>query len=183
VKLIAFQHCTRCICGIGDFAASGVFSSVQPASDLQSRRRRRAGDQLYDWSRNRASGSPRQLDEMNENSRCSTLFHLLVPGGKWQTATPRAPPRSANFCSSQLPEPQPPSVAAAAVGCDQDSLLRVRGTGVCPSARHQPRIEATAKAAGVVIGSRRSQNPRCGRCRRSRRETREERPIPGSRAR
>ena len=22
------------------------------------------------------------LEEMNENSRCSTLFHLLVPGGK-----------------------------------------------------------------------------------------------------
>ena len=22
---------------------------------------------------------------MNENSRCSILFHLLVPGGKWQT--------------------------------------------------------------------------------------------------
>ncbi|HEX7843094.1 MAG TPA: hypothetical protein VF469_36725, partial [Kofleriaceae bacterium] len=31
------------------------------------------------------SGRPRQLMEMNENSRCSTLFHLLVPGGKWLT--------------------------------------------------------------------------------------------------
>ncbi len=27
----------------------------------------------------------RQLLELNENCRCSTLFHLLVPGGKWLT--------------------------------------------------------------------------------------------------
>jgi hypothetical protein len=28
------------------------------------------------------SGLPRQLVEMKLNSRCSILFHLLVPGGK-----------------------------------------------------------------------------------------------------
>ena len=28
------------------------------------------------------NGFPRQLMVMNENSRCSILFHLLVPGGK-----------------------------------------------------------------------------------------------------
>src|ERR1035437_5209065 len=26
---------------------------------------------------------------MKENNRCSTLFHLLVPGGKWQTVSLR----------------------------------------------------------------------------------------------
>src|SRR5580693_5247370 len=31
------------------------------------------------------NGRPRQLIEMKEKSRCSTLFHLLVPGGKWLT--------------------------------------------------------------------------------------------------
>ena len=31
------------------------------------------------------SGLPRQLRLMKQNSRCSILFHLLVPGGKWQT--------------------------------------------------------------------------------------------------
>ena len=31
------------------------------------------------------SGRPRQFIVMNENSRCSILFHLLVPGGKWLT--------------------------------------------------------------------------------------------------
>src|SRR5262245_33093115 len=31
------------------------------------------------------SGRPRQFWLMNEKSRCSILFHLLVPGGKWHT--------------------------------------------------------------------------------------------------
>ena len=30
-----------------------------------------------------SSGRPRQFWGMWENRRCSTLFHLLVPGGKW----------------------------------------------------------------------------------------------------
>jgi hypothetical protein len=30
------------------------------------------------------SGRPRQFIVMAENSRCSALFHLEVPGGKWQ---------------------------------------------------------------------------------------------------
>ena len=29
-----------------------------------------------------SSGCPRQFRLMKENSRCSILFHLLVPGGK-----------------------------------------------------------------------------------------------------
>ena len=35
------------------------------------------------------SGRPRQFFVMWENSRCSILFHLLVPGGKWQTVIAR----------------------------------------------------------------------------------------------
>ena len=31
------------------------------------------------------SGRPRQFIEMWENNRCSILFHLEVPGGKWHT--------------------------------------------------------------------------------------------------
>src|SRR5258708_33488672 len=38
---------------------------------------------------------------MNENSRCSILFHLLVPGGKWQTEI-SSPISSASFCSSHF---------------------------------------------------------------------------------
>ena len=32
-----------------------------------------------------SSGLPRQLRLTKLNMRCSILFHLLVPGGKWQT--------------------------------------------------------------------------------------------------
>src|SRR3990172_1862449 len=61
------------------------------------------------------NGSPRQFEEMKENKRCSILFHLLVPGGKWQTDRHR-PVSSASFCSSSfqrrkreplLPPPSP----------------------------------------------------------------------------
>ena len=31
------------------------------------------------------SGLPRQFWLMKANKRCSILFHLLVPGGRWQT--------------------------------------------------------------------------------------------------
>jgi len=30
-------------------------------------------------------GFPRQLRVIKENRRCSIVFHLLVPGGKWHT--------------------------------------------------------------------------------------------------
>ena len=36
-----------------------------------------------------ASGRPRQARVIWENSRCSILFHLDVPGGKWQTVISR----------------------------------------------------------------------------------------------
>ena len=32
------------------------------------------------------SGLPRQFWLMKEKSRCSILFHLLVPGGRWVTS-------------------------------------------------------------------------------------------------
>src|SRR5262249_29230830 len=47
------------------------------------------------------SGFPRQFWLMNENRRCSILFHLLVPGGKWQTET-SIPVSSANRCNSHF---------------------------------------------------------------------------------
>src|SRR5437762_14188337 len=38
---------------------------------------------------------------MNEKSRCSILFHLLVPGGRWLTAM-STPSSLASFCSSRF---------------------------------------------------------------------------------
>jgi hypothetical protein len=43
------------------------------------------------------SGRPRQARVIWENSRCSILFHLDVPGGKWQQviSSPVSPARPA----------------------------------------------------------------------------------------
>src|SRR6266404_3201704 len=48
------------------------------------------------WLRN---GLPRQFLVMWHNIRCSILFHLLVPGGKWQIVM-RNPVVSANCCKA-----------------------------------------------------------------------------------
>src|SRR5215469_18907439 len=45
------------------------------------------------------SGLPRQFLLIKANSRCSILFHLLVPGGKCNTVIP-VPSPSAKICSS-----------------------------------------------------------------------------------
>ena len=45
------------------------------------------------------NGRPRQFMVIWENSRCSILFHLLVPGGKWQTVI-SSPVSAANAASS-----------------------------------------------------------------------------------
>src|SRR5258708_4540486 len=47
------------------------------------------------------SGCPRQLRLMYEKSRCSIVFHLLVPGGKWLVVIVR-PVRLASCCSSHF---------------------------------------------------------------------------------
>src|SRR5665811_2251416 len=44
-------------------------------------------------------GLPCQLRVIWENSRCSILFHLLVPGGRWQTLISR-PVSAASAASS-----------------------------------------------------------------------------------
>src|SRR5229473_2004890 len=80
---------------------------------------------------------------MKENNRCSTLFHLLVPGGKWQIVSV-SPVWSAKRCNSHFhrrrrqPLLPPPS---AVISSRRAPRYRWR-----PSARHHPRIEATAKA-------------------------------------
>ena len=58
--------------GIGNFDAFGIFVFVQFGADFEAGVGCGRGDQ-------------RQLMVMNEKRRCSILFHLLVPGGKWHT--------------------------------------------------------------------------------------------------
>src|ERR1017187_4298736 len=80
---------------------------------------------------------------MKENNRGWTLFHLLVPGGKWQTEIER-PVSSANFCSSNFqsrnrePLLPPPSAVISNTRANEYKAL--------PSLRHHPRMDATANA-------------------------------------
>src|SRR5258708_4064852 len=50
------------------------------------------------------SGRPRQFLAMKLHRRCSTLFYLLVPGGKWQTEISRLerPPMRADCDGHRL---------------------------------------------------------------------------------
>jgi len=68
-------------------------------------------------------GLPRQFCEMKLNRRCSILFHLLVPGEKWQTWI-ESPVSSARRCSSafhrrrRFPfEPPQSAVIVSVVAC------------------------------------------------------------------
>jgi len=56
-----------------------------------------------------------------ENSLCSILFYLLVPGGRWQTVI-RRPVSAANFANSIFQAPDPGSVGTTAVGADQQPV-------------------------------------------------------------
>ena len=62
---------------IGNLDAFGIFLFVQLGAHLEAGICCRRGDQLDD----RAIA----MVVMKEKRRCSILFHLLVPGGRWQT--------------------------------------------------------------------------------------------------
>src|SRR6266850_1501088 len=65
-------------------------------------------------------GLARQFWLMKEKSRCSILFHLLVPGGRWLTMMSR-PSSVSQLLQLAFPQPHPRAVAAAAVRGDQQS--------------------------------------------------------------
>lgn len=69
---------------IGDDHAFRIVGVVEFGANLQAAARLGAGDEVDDDLMT-TSGRPRQSMVMNENRRCSILFHLRVPGGKWQT--------------------------------------------------------------------------------------------------
>src|SRR4030042_6960984 len=90
------------------------------------------------------SGFPRQFMAMWEKRRCSILFHLLVPGGKWQTVTAR-PVRLAKRCNSHLHNRSPgPLLPPASAGINREVAARYAGR---PITFHQRRRALTAKLA------------------------------------
>jgi hypothetical protein len=56
---------------------------------------------------------------MKQNRRCSILFHLLVPGGKWQTVIVSL---IASADSAQLSTDARNGIAAATVSADHQTL-------------------------------------------------------------
>src|SRR5687767_1687087 len=90
------------------------------------------------------SGLPRQFIAICENRRCSILFHLLVPGGKWQTEIDK-PVRLANFCSSHFHNRnRDPLLPPASAVIRRSFAPAYAGR---PISFHQRRIELTAKLA------------------------------------
>ena len=82
---------------------------------------------------------------MWENSRCSILFHLLVPGGKWQTVI-ASPVRVGQLLQLPLPQPDARRRCSRRVGGDQQRLacgIRARAPSCC----HHRRMACTAKLA------------------------------------
>src|SRR5450759_3857024 len=93
-------------------------------------------------------GFPRQLTLMKLKRRCSILFHLLVPGGKWRTwmARPVLLGESLQLC---FPEAEAIAVTAAAVGCDREG----GGVGVALLAEVFPPAQdrVDRELGGVVV--------------------------------
>src|SRR5712691_3755258 len=90
------------------------------------------------------SGRARQFLEIWENSRCSILFHLEVPGGKWQQviSSPVWAARAARpvFHAPAWYPLDPPASAVT-------SSRRAPGYRSLPRVSHQQRIDSTANAA------------------------------------
>src|SRR3974377_2553321 len=90
------------------------------------------------------SGLPRQLMEMWANNRCSILFHLLVPGGRWHAVILRpvaAARRASSVFHSRVRYPLEPPPSA---------LIITRGAGGYmgfPTSRHQVAMVLTANSA------------------------------------
>ena len=125
---------------VGDFDADRVEVLVKFCVDGQSG----AGGGRRDGLDDLVNGRPRQFIEMWENSRCSILFHLLVPDGRWHTVIVRpvvaASSASSVFhCRVRYPLEPPPSRRSAAG--------KAFGCNVFPAFRHQVAMVFTANAA------------------------------------
>ena len=107
---------------VADLDSFGVFGVVEFGVDVQPGAGDGRGDQVdHDLVAGQGTAAP--VREMWLNRRCSILFHLEVPGGKWQTVIVEA---GARRRARRVPLPQPGAIAvgAARVGGDQKSSQR-----------------------------------------------------------
>src|ERR1700757_133856 len=99
-------------------------------------------------TRSLTSGLARQFWLMKEKRRCSILFHLLVPGGRWLTTMSR-PSSLASFCNSRFhSRTREPLLPPPAIGGDQQSA----GVGVArPPDGLPPLADAVHREGGRIM--------------------------------
>ena len=90
---------------IGDRDAARILAGVESDPHAQARPTVGGPDEAHD-GRQSTSGVPGQFIAICEKSRCSIVFDLLVPGGKWATVMARSV-RFASRRSSHCREAQP----------------------------------------------------------------------------
>ena len=71
--------------GVRDLLGGAVLLPIERRAHAQPGRRGDAADQVDNDLRGSPAVGLASCWVMWQNMRCSILFHLLVPGGKWQT--------------------------------------------------------------------------------------------------
>ena len=115
MKSVSFDLALAQFC-VAHLAPFFIAVLIQPRMHFQPGLRRRPGNRLDHHFRTHQRLA-RPVPVMWQNIRCSILFHLLVPGGKWQTGSPgpSRPPSPATAPSTTVPI----AVAPPGVGRDQ----------------------------------------------------------------
>ena len=141
MKCVAFQVDARHLC-LAHFTSRWVSAAVQSAGDFQSLRRGCSGDEMDD----RFVVPHRLTAPIRRDEGKQPVLDLVPFAGAGRKMTHR----NAQSCligkvlQFQFPQPQPPPVASAPIGRDQNRLrIRINTSAL---KRHQPRMEATAKA-------------------------------------
>ena len=128
--------------GVRDLVTDGIPTPIETASDGQALSRGRLRDQLHD----RLVVAQRFAAPVRGDEGEQPVFDL-VPFARARRemadANGKSGPRPPAL-QLQLPEPQALAIAAAAVRRDQQ--VRALGYSRRPSARHHPRMDATANA-------------------------------------
>src|SRR5947209_18920980 len=101
---------------VGYSAVSRAARTLSPSAVVVAPMRRT----ITSWA---TSGLPRQFWVTWQNRRCSILFHLLVPGGRWHTCS-TSPVASAASGSATLHSRLPPHVLPPPSATTSSSALR-----------------------------------------------------------
>src|ERR1039457_3316884 len=135
-----------------DFPARWILPTIQPTSDGQPFGRGRSGNQVHD----RLVISQRLTPPVRRNEREEPVLDLVpLAGARWKVADGK---RQAAFIREtlqlQFPESQPPTVAAPAIGGDQQcpgARIKFLPLGAPPATNR-----GHGKGSRVMVGDRKS---------------------------